>query len=260
MTKNVLIGVLIAVLVGALAVAALDLWGGSASADGGQQHGRSAQMDGRGAGSAQGDSGESQGNGYGRQAAEETAAGNSDLADNGRGEGRGAGSAQSERSESQGNGYGRQGAGEANAGNSELTEKGQGNGRGAAGAQDVGPRGSAEAPAREPRGAEPYPDPQADVQEWEQYEGTVVALGDEGLTIALSTGQEKTIEMGPSWYWQEQELFSSEIGDVVSVTGFLDGERFEAGTITNETSGQVIILRDENGRPMWAGRGRRGQQ
>ena len=50
-----------------------------------------------------------------------------------------------------------------------------------------------------------------------------------------------------------------EAGDEVSATGFYDGEDFEAGQITNQTAEQTLLLRDEDGRPLWSGRGRRGR-
>ena len=51
-------------------------------------------------------------------------------------------------------------------------------------------------------------------------------------------------------------------GDVVAVVetqkGAIEIETFQAGQITNETSGQTLMLRDPNGRPLWAGRGQGG--
>jgi len=135
MNKRIIIGALVVVLVGALAVAALDLAGGSASADGGEQHGRSAQATGRGAGSEQSDGAESQGNGYGRQASEGAAVDPSEAA-----------------------------------GGS------QGRGRGAAGRQGSGPSDPEEAAKGDPRGSEPSPEPQANVEEWVEY-GTFLVLG-----------------------------------------------------------------------------------
>ena len=219
MTKNIILGALVAVLVGALAVASLDLWSGSASADVGQQHGRSDPASGRDAGSAQTESDEPQGNGYGRQMAEDAATGTSEPAGSDKG-----------------------------------------SGRGAAGQRGGGQSTSADMPAGDPRRGEPQPEPQVTLEEWIEYEGTMVALDDEGLIISTHDGQEMSIKLGPSWYWQQQDTFSAEIGDSLSVVGFYDGDYFEAGSVTNETSGQVLTLRTEGGQPLWSGRGRRGQQ
>ena len=39
------------------------------------------------------------------------------------------------------------------------------------------------------------------------------------------------------------------------MTGFYEDGEFKAGTVENLTTGETIILRDETGRPMWAGAG-----
>ena len=218
MKKNILIGALVVVLVGALAVAAFDLLGGSVSADGGQQHGRSAQEEGQGRGSEHTDNTEQQGNGYGRQDRDDVLETEAQPAGNG-----------------------------------------QGNGRGGAGRQDTAQEDSLSS-SNGQRGNIEIPDPQANVEDWEVFEGTVVTFDDEGLTIDLGSDQLMSIEMGPSWYWQEQSDFSASAGDALSVAGFFEDDQFVAATISNQANGQVLVLRMEDGRPMWAGRGRGGQR
>ncbi len=45
-------------------------------------------------------------------------------------------------------------------------------------------------------------------------------------------------------------------GDTVTVLGFdAPNGQFQAGEITNSTTGQTLYLRDPNGRPLWAGQG-----
>lgn len=107
---------------------------------------------------------------------------------------------------------------------------------------------------------------QANVEEWQTVEGTVVALDDGELVIATADGQEMTVKLGPSWYWDEQD-FPLTADDQVTLTGFYDGDDhstgsglcFEVGQIV-KTSGQTVTLRDADGRPLWAGHGRRGQR
>jgi hypothetical protein len=42
----------------------------------------------------------------------------------------------------------------------------------------------------------------------------------------------------------------------VTVLGFSsEGEGFQAGQVNNDTTGEVLMLRDPNGRPLWAGQG-----
>ena len=152
MTKKILIGALVAVLVGALAVAAVDLIGGSASAEGGQQHGRSVQQEtAGGSGAAENEAG---GKGYGRQGQESTQESTADAT-----------------------------VGEPG--------NGQGSGRGAGGQQGQGT-------------VSPDPEPQASVEAWLTYAGTVVASDDQTVTIATDDGQELIVKLGPSWYWQDQ--------------------------------------------------------
>jgi len=99
-------------------------------------------------------------------------------------------------------------------------------------------------------------EPRAPLEEWVTVGGTVVSM-DDGLT--LQTGEEElTFHLGPEWYWEAQG-YGLTVGDQVMVTGFFEGEEFEVGTIENLTSGKIIVLRDEAGHPMWAGRGRQGR-
>ncbi|MCD6344029.1 MAG: hypothetical protein J7M17_00285, partial [Anaerolineae bacterium] len=61
------------------------------------------------------------------------------------------------------------------------------------------------------------------------------------------------VGMGQSAY---REDFALEVGDEVTVLGFHEDGEFKAGTVENLTTDETITLRDETGRPLWAGRGR----
>lgn len=67
-----------------------------------------------------------------------------------------------------------------------------------------------------------------------------------------------TVQLGPPGFASQQGLRFNP-GDAVTLIGF-SGENgmFQAGQITNDTSGQMLLLRDPNGRPLWAGRGQGG--
>ena len=87
--------------------------------------------------------------------------------------------------------------------------------------------------------------------EWETLTGTVTVVDNE---IAVQTAEGKVIVgLGQSSY---REGFALDVGDQVTITGFYEGDEFKAGTIENLTTGQSITLRDQAGRPMWAGRRR----
>jgi hypothetical protein len=87
--------------------------------------------------------------------------------------------------------------------------------------------------------------------EWETLAGIVTVVDNE-VTVQTAEG-EVLVGMGQSAY---RESFGLEVGDKVSVAGFYEDGEFKAGTIENLTTGETIVLRDEAGRPMWAGQGR----
>jgi hypothetical protein len=98
---------------------------------------------------------------------------------------------------------------------------------------------------------------QAQVDEWLTLNGTVVAVDADALVVQTAAGEQVVVENRPWWFAQEQGFVAS-AGDQVSVVGFYEDGEFEVGQIENLTSGQRVQIREEGGRPMWAGRGRRG--
>jgi hypothetical protein len=91
--------------------------------------------------------------------------------------------------------------------------------------------------------------------EWETLTGTVTVVDSE-ITVQTAQG-EILIGMGQFAY---REGFGLEVGDQVSVVGFYEDGEFKAGTVENLSTGETIVLRDETGRPMWAGQGQLGNQ
>ncbi len=99
--------------------------------------------------------------------------------------------------------------------------------------------------------------PQAEVDEWINLEGEVTAVDTTLLTITLADGQ--VIEVyGRPWSYAQENGFSLQVGDRVLLTGFYEGATLEVGAIQNLATGSSIQIREENGRPLWAGRGRQG--
>ena len=92
-----------------------------------------------------------------------------------------------------------------------------------------------------------------DVADWEIVQGIVTAV-DHELIVQTDT-DEVLVGLGQAAY-REASSFELEVGDEVLINGFDEDGEFKAGTIENLTTGQTITLRDESGRPMWAGRGR----
>ncbi len=111
---------------------------------------------------------------------------------------------------------------------------------------------------------DPTSDVQAEVDEWLQFQGIVISA-DTALIVETAAGEEFIIKGRPWWFAQEQG-FLAQAGDQVTLTGFYEesdpltgsGQSFEVGRIENISNGQTVLIRDENGRPLWAGFGRRG--
>lgn len=98
---------------------------------------------------------------------------------------------------------------------------------------------------------------QAQVDGWLQIQGSVVSVDADALIVQTAAGDQIAVENRPWWFAQEQG-FSAQAGDQVTLTGFYEGEEFEVGRIDDATNGLSVLIRDETGRPLWAGRGRRG--
>ncbi len=95
--------------------------------------------------------------------------------------------------------------------------------------------------------------------DWEQLLGEVVSVNEDALELALSDVETLVIE-GQSWRYAQELGFSAQIGDIVSVFGYLEDGEFRVGTLENTENGQTVVLREQSGRPIWAGgaRGRSG--
>lgn len=87
-------------------------------------------------------------------------------------------------------------------------------------------------------------------------QGVVVSVNQDALMVRTDDGQAVTVE-GRPWLYAQEARFTAQVGDQVSLTGFDDGDQFEVMQIQDKTNGQSVVLRDETGRPGWAGRGRR---
>jgi hypothetical protein len=99
------------------------------------------------------------------------------------------------------------------------------------------------------------PDPQAQVDEWVTIQGTLMAYQNGYMTISTSEGDILSFKTGQPRFLASQGVVF-QIGDEVSVVGFYeDTGEFMAGEITQISTGLRVMLRDPNGRPLWAGPG-----
>lgn len=96
-------------------------------------------------------------------------------------------------------------------------------------------------------------------EDWVTLTGVVVAVNRNGLTIETAAGEVLALTFGRADFWQGQAVQFTE-GDAVEVKGFwLDGQ-FQSGQVTKTSTGERLLLRDPNGRPLWSGPGRNGGQ
>ena len=97
----------------------------------------------------------------------------------------------------------------------------------------------------------------AEVDEWLELSGTVTGVDAGLMSVAMDNGE--LVEMaGRPWSFAQEMGFSANVGDRVTLTGFYEDGEFEVGQLENLTDEQLVPIRDTNGRPLWAGGGRRG--
>jgi len=93
---------------------------------------------------------------------------------------------------------------------------------------------------------------QAEVDEQVTLYGTVVSISSDLLVVELTDGSLLEVE-GRVLSFLNEKGFSLSAGDELKITGFYEGESFEVIQITNDGSGETIRVRDQSGRPLWAG-------
>lgn len=98
------------------------------------------------------------------------------------------------------------------------------------------------------------PNPIAQVDEWITLQGTLVSYQAGNMTISTSAGELISFQTGKPSFFAQQGV-TLQVGDEVEVVGFYEGEQFSAGEITQLSTGLKVMLRDPNGRPLWAGPG-----
>jgi len=97
---------------------------------------------------------------------------------------------------------------------------------------------------------------QAQVDEWLTLEGSVVSVDADALVVQITTGEQVVVENRP-WSFVQEQGFAAQPGDRVTLTAFYEDGAIEVGQIADVSNGQTIQLRDDSGRPLWAGHGRR---
>ncbi len=95
----------------------------------------------------------------------------------------------------------------------------------------------------------------AQAVEWATVSGVVVSVQTDALLVKLDDGSSVEI-VDRAWRFALQSGFDAHPGDALTLVGFYENEDFEVVKLTNQSTGQTTVVRDESGRPLWAGRGR----
>lgn len=128
------------------------------------------------------------------------------------------------------------------------------NGQGQGGGQQAQARGQGQGPGL---GGNHTGTPLAAGNDWLTVEGAVVSA--HPFTVDTAEYGQLSVQLGPPWFADTQGVVFNP-GDSVTLLGFAgQGAAFQAGQITNNATGQVLMLRDPNSRPLWAGQGQGGQ-
>lgn len=100
---------------------------------------------------------------------------------------------------------------------------------------------------------------QVSPEDWLTVTGIIGSVTNGNVTLNVDDGTVLALQMGQPQFWQSQGI-SLQAGDPVEVLGFWSGDQFMAGDIRKTTTGETIMLRDPNGRQLWGGPGRNGNQ
>lgn len=92
--------------------------------------------------------------------------------------------------------------------------------------------------------------------EWQSLWGVVQSIDADQMTIRTSAGDVQVTDR--PWTFAQEQGFQAKAGDQVSLSGFYEDDTFEVGGLTNVSTGLETKIREESGRPLWAGR--RGRQ
>jgi hypothetical protein len=74
------------------------------------------------------------------------------------------------------------------------------------------------------------------------------------MTMSTADGELISFQTGQPRFFAEQGV-TFQVGDEIQLVGFYQGDQFSAGEITQLSTGLRVMLRDPNGRPLWAGPG-----
>jgi hypothetical protein len=94
----------------------------------------------------------------------------------------------------------------------------------------------------------------ANAYDWLTLEGSVTAVDDDELVVQVADGD--LLIDGRAWAYALEEGFATQAGHDITITGFYEDGEFKAVELVDTTSGESVSVRDQSGRPYWAGQGR----
>ena len=100
-------------------------------------------------------------------------------------------------------------------------------------------------------------DVQVAAEDWVTIEGTITALDTTNVSLLTRAGEMMTFQLGQPSFWQSQGV-TLNAWETVAVLGFWQDGVFQVGEVQKLATGERIMLRDPNGRPLWGGPGRAG--
>jgi hypothetical protein len=87
---------------------------------------------------------------------------------------------------------------------------------------------------------------------WVTLTGVVISVDDTQMVVQTDSGE--IVIADRPWTFALDAGFTAQVGDEVTLDGFYEGDTFEAGQLTN---GELVTsIREDSGRPLWAGGGR----
>lgn len=132
------------------------------------------------------------------------------------------------------------------------TQQGGGGNGQAAGGQGAQAHGNASQGQTGNAQGQPLELAAAEDHQWETISGVVRSIDDTQMTV--QTGSGEIVIADRPWSFALESGFSAHVGEQIILDGFYEDDVFEAGRLTN--GDQVVSIREESGRPLWAGRGR----
>lgn len=87
--------------------------------------------------------------------------------------------------------------------------------------------------------------------DWTTLTGTVTSVDDTQMTVQTDSGEIEVADR--PWSFALSAGFTAQVGDQVTLEGFYQDGIFETGRLLN--GDLAVSIREESGRPLWAGRG-----